>query len=182
MSFKLKLVGYFLLVSLLPLCAAGWGLHAVAARSETRRVDVQLEAGLRSVQASYKQELAGADARATALAHDEAFQHALQLHDTAELRARLAAAPGVVLRAGGSRLGPSRLIGPGTSVDVFNDAGRVGTLTAGVPPSALARPRDPPRPHPHDTPLVVEAGRVVAGPAGLRGSQLSPPSRAQTIR
>ena len=30
MSFKLKLVAYFLLVSLLPLGAAGWALHAVS--------------------------------------------------------------------------------------------------------------------------------------------------------
>src|SRR5947199_64188 len=49
MSFKLKLVAYFLLVSLIPLSAAGWGLHAVAGRSETRKVDVRLEAGLRAV-------------------------------------------------------------------------------------------------------------------------------------
>ena len=49
MSFKLKLVAYFLLVSLLPLGAAGWALHAVASRSETRRVDVRLQAGLRAV-------------------------------------------------------------------------------------------------------------------------------------
>ena len=33
MSFKLKLVAYFLLVSLLPLGAAAWGLHSIARRS-----------------------------------------------------------------------------------------------------------------------------------------------------
>ena len=64
MSFKLKLVAYFLLVSLLPLGAAAWGLHAVARRSETRRVDVRLEAGLRAVIATYNDEFDRAEERA----------------------------------------------------------------------------------------------------------------------
>ena len=45
-SFKVKLVVYFLLLSLLPLAAAFWGFSTVAARSETRRVDARLQAGL----------------------------------------------------------------------------------------------------------------------------------------
>ena len=64
MSFKLKLVAYFLLVSLLPLGAAAWGLHAVARRSETRRVDVRLQAELRAVLATYKDELSAAGDKA----------------------------------------------------------------------------------------------------------------------
>src|SRR5919204_509339 len=71
MSFKLKLVAYFLLVSLLPLGAAAWGLHAVARRSETRGVDVRLEAGLRAVLASYKDELRAAGDKAAALASND---------------------------------------------------------------------------------------------------------------
>src|ERR671934_217442 len=59
MSFKLKLVAYFLLVSLLPLGAAAWGLHAVAWKSETRGVDVRLEAGLRAVPAADNRLLGG---------------------------------------------------------------------------------------------------------------------------
>src|SRR4029450_785754 len=53
MSFKLRLVAYFLLVSLLPLGAAGWALHSVTSRSETRRVDVRLEGGLHAGLAAY---------------------------------------------------------------------------------------------------------------------------------
>ena len=67
MSFKLKLVGYFLLVSVLPLGAAGWALHSIERSSETRRVDVRLEAGLRAVLATYKGQLASADHRARKL-------------------------------------------------------------------------------------------------------------------
>src|SRR6478672_1130374 len=73
MSFRLKLVAYFLLVSLLPLGAAGWGLHAVAGRSETRRVDVRLEAGLRAVLAGYKDELSSTGRRAKRLGPSSKF-------------------------------------------------------------------------------------------------------------
>ena len=68
MSFKLKLVAYFLLVSLLPLSAAGWGLHALAGRSETRKVDVRLDTGLRAVLAGYREEVSSANRRAHRLA------------------------------------------------------------------------------------------------------------------
>src|SRR5437867_924705 len=42
-SFKVKLVAYFVLLSLLPLTAAFWGFSTVAARAETRRVDARLQ-------------------------------------------------------------------------------------------------------------------------------------------
>jgi len=133
MSFKLKLVVYFLLVSLLPLGAAGWGLHAVAARSETRRVDVRLEAGMRAVLAAYKDELSAAGRRANALAVDAAFQRALQQDDRRTLSRRLARARGVRLDTSSYSLGPARLIGSGTRVAVVSASSVFGTLVAGVP-------------------------------------------------
>ena len=60
-SFKVKLVAYFLLLSLLPLAAAFWGFSTVAARSETRRVDARLQAGLRAALATYQDELEAAE-------------------------------------------------------------------------------------------------------------------------
>src|SRR5881392_2144604 len=98
MSFKLKLVAYFLLVSLLPLGAAAWGLHTIARRSETRRVDVRLQTELRSVQASYKDELDRARTKAEDLANSTSFQRALQSHDSGTLRRLLAANPDLRLR------------------------------------------------------------------------------------
>src|SRR3954453_17088785 len=53
-SFKVKLVAYFLLLSLLPMAAAYWGFTSVAGQSETRRVDARLQAGLRSALAGYQ--------------------------------------------------------------------------------------------------------------------------------
>ena len=63
-SFRVKLVAYFVLLSLLPLAAAFWGFSTVAARSETRRVDALLQAGLRAALASYQDELRQADEEA----------------------------------------------------------------------------------------------------------------------
>ena len=76
-SFKVKLVVYFLLLSLLPLAAAFWGFSTVAARSETRRVDARLQAGLRATLATYQDELRAGDAAAQRLARDPEFQRAL---------------------------------------------------------------------------------------------------------
>src|ERR1700675_4573567 len=112
MSFRLKLVAYFLLVSLLPLGAAGWGLHAVSGRSETRRVDVRLEAGLRAVLAGYKDELSSAGLRAKRLAASPRFQQALQEHDRRTLRRLLAASPGVRLESPILTIRPAKTIRP----------------------------------------------------------------------
>src|SRR5919198_3336891 len=76
-SFKVKLVAYFVLLSLLPLAAAFWGFSTVAARSETRRVDALLQAGLRATLAGYQDELRAADREAAALSRNPAFQRAL---------------------------------------------------------------------------------------------------------
>src|SRR3954447_19014945 len=111
MSFKVKLVAYFLLISLLPLGAAAWGLHSVARRSETRRVDVRLQAGLRAVLGSYKDDLATSDDVANALTKSRRFQRALQHGDRAALRKLLAGKSGVWLRSRALTNGPGKTIG-----------------------------------------------------------------------
>jgi diguanylate cyclase (GGDEF)-like protein len=182
-SFKLKLVAYFLVVSLLPLGAAGWALHAVASRSETRRVDVRLEAGLRAVLASYKEELSAAGQRAEALAGNSAFQQALQRRDRQALQELLAATSGVRLEAQGLSLGPAKMIGPVTRFDVVNGSGRVGTLVAGLPldTRSLGRLRDRSGLDSDDDLVALEQGRVAAGPSGLLGAPLPAPPRARTV-
>ena len=92
-SFKLKLVGYFLLLSLLPLAAAFWGFSAVAAKSETRRVDARLQAGLRAALVAYDERLAAAQRSATALARDRTFQAELYRRDRNDLARTLRDAP-----------------------------------------------------------------------------------------
>ena len=183
MSFKLKLVAYFLLVSLIPLSAAGWGLHAVAGRSETRKVDVRLEAGLRAVLAGYKNELSQANRRAHRLASNPDFQHALQRHDRRALRRQLAVSPGVRLESSTLTLGPPKTIGQTSEVKVVGSNGVLGTLVSGVPLSSRSLTRLGNRAglSPGDLLVVVESGRIAAGPSDLRSLRLSAPARARTL-
>src|SRR5437870_9883698 len=102
-SFKLKLVVYFLALSVLPLAAAFWAFSAVAAKSETRRVDARLQAGLRASLAAYQEQLDRAATTATTLARDPVFQRELQLRDSGSLFRMLRDAPEVYVRAGSFR-------------------------------------------------------------------------------
>ena len=183
MSFKLKLVAYFLLVSLLPLGAAAWGLHAVAWKSETRGVDVRLEAGLRAVLAAYKDELSTAGQNARALAADPAFQHALAQRDRPALRRFLASAPHLRLESKGLSLGPARTIGRASEVAVERRGSVLGTLLAGVPlsPPVLAALSRRSGLDSDDTLVVIEGGKIVAGRVGLRGKTLGSPFRPRTV-
>src|SRR5215210_2201625 len=105
-SFKVKLVAYFLLLSLLPLAAAFWGFSTVAARSETRRVDARLQAGLRATLATYQEALVAADKAAAGLARDPVFQQALVRRDRAALQRMLRTRPHLAVKApGGFRVG-----------------------------------------------------------------------------
>ena len=47
-SFKLKLVAYFVLLSLVPIAATYWGFSTVAGTGESRQVTLRQEAGLRA--------------------------------------------------------------------------------------------------------------------------------------
>jgi diguanylate cyclase (GGDEF)-like protein len=183
MSFKLKLVFYFLLVSLLPLGAAGWALHSIERSSETRRIDVRLEAGLRAVTATYKGQLAAADRRAKAFARNPDLQQALLRRDRRKLRGLVAANRGVRLETPTLKLGPPRMIGPGTRVAIVNNSTVVGTLVSGVPltRSALARLRSRSGLDSSDRLVVLQRGRIVGGPRPLTGAALATPGSAETF-
>jgi diguanylate cyclase (GGDEF)-like protein len=183
MSFKLKLVFYFLLVSVLPLGAAGWALHSVARSSETRRVDVRLQAGLRAVLATYKANLAASDRRARALAADRRLQEALLRGDRRQLRRLVRANRGVRLETPKLQLGPARMIAPGTRVAIVNNSSVVGTLVSGVPltKSALARLRGRSGLDPSDRLAVLHRGRVVGGPERVIGAKVAATGRAETL-
>jgi diguanylate cyclase (GGDEF)-like protein len=183
MSFKLKLVAYFLLVSLLPLGAAAWGLHAVARRSETRRVDVRLEASLRAVLASYKDELRAASDKGAALAESRRFQRALLTRNRAALSRILAGAPGVRLESPVLTHGPVKMIGPASEVTVTSAHRELGTLVSGVPldGSSVTSLSDRAGLQSGDTLVVVEGSSVAGGPKNLIGARLIPPLNAQTL-
>jgi len=84
-SFKIKLVGTFLALSVVPLAAAFWGFSAVAERSVTSGVDDRLEAGLNAALAAFEDERQNAEAAAQRLGYDPKFQTALRNRDRAAL-------------------------------------------------------------------------------------------------
>jgi diguanylate cyclase (GGDEF)-like protein len=131
-SFKLKLVGYFLLLSVLPLAAAFWGFSAVAAKSETRRVDARLQAGLRASLAAYQERLDRAETTATTLARDPAFQRELQRRDRGSLTRMLRDSPEVYVRAGSFRIGRPQSPAASREVAVYTRNGLAGSVTAYV--------------------------------------------------
>ncbi len=180
-SFKVKLVAYFVLLSLLPLAAAFWGFSTVAARSETRRVDARLQAGLRATLAAYQEELRHADANAIALARSPRFERALLARDRKGIELLLRGRPNLAVASPGFHVGrhPSgsaarelAVVGPGGSraqviASVPLDASLVGRLRAR---SGLDRT---------DRVFLLVHGRVVgAGP--LNGRLHAPSGRPAT--
>lgn len=181
-SFRLKLVAYFLLVSLLPLSAAGWGLHVVAGKSATKSVDVRLGTGLRAVGGTYREEYMAAANRATSLATNLTFQRALANKDAPALKLMLGRSPGVRLESPAVTIGPARTIGKPTVVGVAARGRTLGTLFAGVPLDQKTLDGIGLRAGLEDDQLVVvKGGRVVAGPAFARGQPMAVPGSAETL-
>ena len=150
-SFKVKLVVYFLLLSLLPLAAAFWGFSTVAARSETRRVDARLQAGLRATLATYQDELRAGDAAAQRLARDPQFQRALLERDRAALTTPAQRPAGSGRRGIGrlSRRPPLRTRSHARGCRRRRcRLGRDSCCVSPARPRARARPRDPVRARP----------------------------------
>ena len=92
-SFKLKLVGTFLALSVLPLAAAFWGFTQVAERSVTTSADDRLEAGLSAALVAFEDERQRAGSAAERLGRDPAFQAAVARGDTAAIAKLLPASP-----------------------------------------------------------------------------------------
>jgi diguanylate cyclase (GGDEF)-like protein len=133
-SFKLKLVVYFSVISLLPFAAAFSGLEAVTDRNETRRVDGILETAVRAGLVHYADEVAAAQRRAAELARDQGFQRALARRDRGALRTALSRNPNVRIEtAGGLVLGTIPQPSVERAVVVRGRRGRLGRVVVGVP-------------------------------------------------
>jgi diguanylate cyclase (GGDEF)-like protein len=133
-SFKLKLVVYFSVISLLPFAAAFSGLEAVTDRNETRRVDGILETAVRAGLVHYADEVSAAQRRAAELARDQGFQRALARRDRGALRTALSRNPNVRIEtAGGIVLGTIPQPSVERAVVVRGRRGRLGRVVAGVP-------------------------------------------------
>jgi len=134
-SFKLKLVLYFVLLSLLPIAAAFWGFASVAGQSETRRVDARLQAGLRAALAGYQEQVDAAQANAATLARNRAFQLELENNDFPGLSSMLRESNNLYVVAAGNAFHVGRAPGFAVRRDVavITRRGLVGTVTGYVP-------------------------------------------------
>jgi two-component system, cell cycle response regulator len=183
-SFKVKLVAYFLLLSLLPLAAAFWGFSTVAAKSETRRVDARLQAGLRATLAAYQEALGSAESGASRLARTPAFQRALLQRDRPALARILRRRPNLSVQApGGFRVGKPSPFAATRRVDVVGAGGVRGSVVAAVPLNASLVRRLEGRSglEPDDHVILLESGRIVAGPAEAHGRFDLPLGRTHTV-
>ena len=148
---------WFALLALLPLAVAFYGYDSLARRSETRRADAALEAGLRAAVAAYSARLDGAAAPARRLAAEPAVQTALRRHDRAAL-VRLVPPPATGLAAA-------------RTVAVVDRGRTIGHVTVPVPIDAALLRRIGRGLTPHDRLVAVKDGAVVAGPG--RGARIA---------
>jgi diguanylate cyclase (GGDEF)-like protein len=133
-SFKVKLVVYFVVLSLLPMAAAFWGFTSVAGHSETRRVDARLQGGLRAVLASYQERVDAAQQEATTLARTRAFQKDLEQRNRASIVQLLEGRTDVSVSApGGFHVLRPPAFAVTREVAVTTAHGLVGTVTVAVP-------------------------------------------------
>jgi diguanylate cyclase (GGDEF)-like protein len=184
-SFKVKLVAYFLLLSLLPLAAAFFGFSTVAARSETSRVDARLQAGLRAGLATYQDELLTADQAAARFARNPAFQRALIRRDRVAIRQLLKGHPNLHVEAGDSfqvgRTDPTAAI---RQVAVVGPGGTRGAVIASVPldQALVKRLEDRSGLDPDEHVILIEDRRMVAGPLDSVGSRFDAlPGKTHTL-
>jgi diguanylate cyclase (GGDEF)-like protein len=183
-SFKLKLVVYFLLLSLLPLAAAFAGFASVAKESETRLVDTRLQAGLHGALAAYEERLAAAEASARALARSPSFERALARHDRRAIERAVGSSADIAVETrGGFSTGGSRGLVAERRVKVVGPHGTLGTVVAWVPLDArfLGQLRKRAGLEQKDVLVLLRNGRIIAGPSGFVGRVPAPPGAMRTI-
>ena len=133
-SFKLKLVGTFLALSVLPLAAAFWGFSQVAERSVTSSTDDRLEAGLSAALVAFEDERRRAGSAAERLGRDPAFQAAVASDDRAAIAGLLPASPSLrVEMPGGPTIGAVPPLAAETDVSLLGPGGHSVTIVAAVP-------------------------------------------------
>jgi diguanylate cyclase (GGDEF)-like protein len=133
-SFKLKLVAYFVVLSLVPMAATYWGFSTVAGADATRQVTSRQESGLRTALTIYQERVDRAERLAERFARSPALQLALVRHDRGSLRRILAKVPTLyVVGADGLRAGIVPALAARLPVDVVAGSRRLGEVVATVP-------------------------------------------------
>jgi diguanylate cyclase (GGDEF)-like protein len=183
-SFKVKLVIYFVLLSLLPIGAAFWGFTQVAGQSETRRVDARIQAGMRALLASYEDQLNAAQQQATSIARLPAFQRDLEDHDLSSIGQMLRDEPNVyVSSVDGDIVGHPAIFAATRQATVVSSAGLVGYVTVSVPfdGTLVQELRGRSGLAPADSLVILRRGRIVASSPAIAGLVAEPSGQMKTI-
>jgi diguanylate cyclase (GGDEF)-like protein len=169
-SFKLKLVSYFLVLSLLPAAAAFWGFSAVAKESETRRVEARLQAGLRAAIAAYEEQVDTASRAATAFANNPGFQSALVDGDRTAILAMLLETPNIRVESPRLNIGARPRLAAEREVRVVGD-GPIGSVFVSVAfdQRLVTKLHQRSGLTAHERVIVVSGDRIAVGPGWLKG-------------
>ena len=183
-SFKVKLVVYFVLLSLLPIGAAFWGFTQVAGQSETRRVDARIQSGMRALLASYEDRLNAAQQQATSIARNPSFQRDLEDRDLSSLEQMLHNERNVSVNSvDGDIVNHPPIFAATRQATVVSSKGLVGYVTVSVPfdvrlvnelrgRSGLA---------PADSLVILRRGQIVASSPAVAGRVAAPSGQMNTI-
>ncbi len=184
-SFKLKLVAYFVLLSLVPLAATYWGFSTVAGAGESRQVTLRQEAGLRAALALYAEQADRAQAQAQRLARSRPLQRALERRDRRALRQLLVGRPSLyVAGTGGLRVGSAPPLAARFPVDVVAGTQRLGEVVATIPLDArlVERLRRGAAFDAGDVLVLLEGTRIAASSPSLRGRVDVAAGQSATVR
>ena len=182
-SFKLKLVAYFVLLSLVPLAATYWGFSTVAGSGESRQVTLRQEEGLRAALTLYGEQASRAQAHAERVARSPALQRALARRDRRALSRIVAGEPLYVAGPGGFRVGGTRVLAARFPVDVVAGTKRLGEVVATVPLDLglVARLRVGAAFDSGDVLALLQGTRVTASAPPLHGQVALAAGRSGTI-
>jgi diguanylate cyclase (GGDEF)-like protein len=184
-SFKLKLVAYFVLLSLVPLAATYWGYSIVARSGESRQVTLRQEADLRAALTLYHDRAARAQAEAQRVARSRPLQLALERHDRRALLRVLAHNPSVyVVGTHGLRAGTPPSLSARRTVEVVAGTRRIGEVVATVPldDHLLGALRRGGAFDDGDVLVLLEGTRIVSSNPPLHGQVPVVPGRSETVR
>ena len=182
-SFKLKLVAYFVLLSLVPLAATYWGLSTVVGSGESRQVTLRQEEGLRAALTLYGEQASQAQARAERVARSRPLQRALQRRDRRALTRLVAGQPLYVVGRGGLRAGSAPGLAARFPVDVVAGTKRLGEVVATVPLDVglIARLRVGAALGSGDVLALLRGGRIAASAPPVRGHVSLAAGRSGTV-
>jgi diguanylate cyclase (GGDEF)-like protein len=187
-SFKLRLVTYFLLLSLVPLLAASWAFSEVATRGELSNTDARLNAAMRVAVRDYTQSVRDDAAGAAAsLARATTVQRAFLTTNRAALVRLSRAVPNSAFYSRKELLAgtpPPKLAAKRTSSVLSTNQRLLGRIVVWIPldNGLLAELRANAGLETGDRLLLATGGRIVAGPRSFVGSREIPGERARYVR